>query len=204
MKKGHFGYDKAIPKDFRQMFAWLCQDVHRLTVKWRLYVTLFGSSDSREIVNRADGYAFFLIEDSLRHDLTMSFGRLLDPIQSSKKPGKRENISFAVLKLMLPRRRVLSALLNDFRRATRPILKLRNKRVGHRDRRSTLRHGHRCWSDVEKSQVDRSVVLAGEILTAAAEMLGVAKLEFDGPPTHRGGGALLKVLRRGVTNRRES
>src|SRR5436309_3004084 len=132
----------GLPQPVRQEFEDLCDDVSLVHAKWVLYQHLFGTPESIRVLNVSVPGCFHLVEDSLRSDMTMSIGRLMD---LPKSMGK-DNLSLERLiqglapycdQQFLDN---LKAKLTSLRKHCEAITQWRNRHVGHNDLATALRY----------------------------------------------------------------
>src|SRR4051812_47210191 len=116
-----FGHIDVLPDDIRDIFMWLCQDVAALNRKWDFYQELFGDPENFEFM-RLSHWAFNLIEECVRTDMTMAVCRLSDPIKSCG----RENLNFRTLEDFYAQDAKLKELVDDFVTVCEPVKANRN------------------------------------------------------------------------------
>jgi len=161
--EGYFGYDEKIPSSIRPIFVWLCQDVLSIVIKWNFYLCLFGNEENAGLLSDTALGSFRIIEESLRHDLTMSICRLGDP--SRDKRGYC-NLSFQTLRELVKHDSIdgLSKLVDEFLEAHKPVKKYRHKQIGHSDLNVRIKPQENFLPDIGRTQIDRIVKLSCQIL----------------------------------------
>jgi len=165
MSSDAFGYDSGLPEDIREIFMWLCQDVASLQNKWSFYLELFSSQENTALLSDLAQSSFHIIEESLRDDLTMAIYRMSDPSQSRGKDNRRkDNLSLETLALRCGAIDSVTDLLEDFKKACKPVRQYRNKRVGHNDLNTTIKPHDNPLPGIGRSQIDRILELASKIL----------------------------------------
>lgn len=123
------------PEQIRPLFKDLWQEVAALHIKWVTFIQLFDTSEKIALLNATAPSCFRVLHESLRHDIIMSFGRLLDRAGD----GGNKNLSLERLLNNLVSYcdvvfvRELQDDLDKLRTDCQPILLWRNRRVGHRD-----------------------------------------------------------------------
>lgn len=155
-----FGYNNQVPENIRETLMRLCQDVAVLQSKWDFYLELFSKQENAALLSELALWSFKIVEGSLRNDMTMAICRLGDP---SVTRGKR-NLSLATLVEYCPNIQNLSTLLTEFQKECKPISKLRNKHVGHKDFNTVICPTENPLPGIKKSQIDKVLALAEEIL----------------------------------------
>jgi len=89
---------REFPDSLQEIFEGLWQETVSLHAHWELYFDLYGDPKKIRILNATVPSVFQLIEENLRANMTVSFGRLTDP----SKTGKKDNLSLARLVESLP------------------------------------------------------------------------------------------------------
>lgn len=145
-----FGYDGRLPESIRQVFMLLCQDVLQIQIKWRYYLELYSSADNTALLSELAQRFFQVIEESLRHDLTMAICRLSDPPQSMGK----DNLSLQALSQSCGKIDNVAHLVKDFIDACEPIRKYRNKSVGHNDLATVIKPHDNPLPGIGRGQID--------------------------------------------------
>lgn len=117
--------DLRLPKDIRQEFNLLYNDIFELRKMWRFYLTLF-SADNLAILQQISSESFQIIQNSLVDSMTMAICRLRDPL-------KQRDFTNLSLKIFDDPKRFPSASkeLGRLENACKDIVDVRNKRVGH-------------------------------------------------------------------------
>lgn len=128
------------PDQIRPLFGDLWQEVAALHIKWATFLQLYDTPEKIKLLNATAPSCFRVLHESLRNDITMSFGRLLDRAET----GRRKNLSLVLLVNSLNSHcdaafvADLQADLNALRTDCQSILQWRNRRVGHKDLTVTL------------------------------------------------------------------
>lgn len=131
------------PEALRALFDGVWQETVSLHAKWELYLDLFGDPNRISVLNDSAPAVFQLVEECLRNDMTISFGRLTDPA----KTGNKDNLSLAQLvdSLTPSCNKSMSDQLLDrletLRDHCKSITQWRNRRVAHNDL-ATFLHYH--------------------------------------------------------------
>lgn len=155
---------EQLPKDFREIFKSLHEDLVWLQCKWDFYTGLFGSLDNTRLLSHIAQTSFKIIEESLRADMTMTICRLRDPSQSRSGNKKFTNLSLETLINASGEIGNARAMLEDFRKVTQPIQTYRNKGVGHNDFNVAITPQSNPLAGIERSQIDKLMKSAWEIL----------------------------------------
>ena len=197
MAKDDFGHVDSLPEEIRDIFMWLSQEVANLTQKWRFYLDLFGRPESSSVLERASSVGFRIMEESLRIDMTMTICRLADRVNG----GRNDNLSFAKLADYYVSDSGLQAAVKRFADACEPVVKSRNKRVGHNDLSTKLRPHESMLPAFGRIEIDLIITSAKEALNYVSQTKADHTLMFDMMET--GGERLVHWLRVGLaTNER--
>lgn len=202
MSNNYLGYNSSLPEEIRKIFMWLCQDVASLQMKWSFYLELFSSQENTSLLSDLALGSFNIIEESLQSDLTMSICRLSDPVQSMGK----DNLSLSTLAQQCSKIDNVSELIEDFLDACAPVRQYRNKRVGHNDLNTTIKPHDNPLPGIGRSQIDRILELASEILNVVYQNFVNTELFFN-PVLIGGADSLiywLKVARQYETEKKQA
>ena len=151
-----------IPAEIRDLGTRLRDDLARLRLKWSYYRELFGTMENARLLTDTARACFQMVEESFRHDIVLSLCRLSDP---SRTLGG-DNPSFATLVAHcgdIPR---AEDLLTAFQAACGPLRRYRHRHLGHNDPEAGITPRERVLPDVDPSQIDEILQLAGGILGA--------------------------------------
>jgi hypothetical protein len=130
----------GFPAGAKKLFEDLQDHVTSLHKKWILYTDLFADPEDLSVIRDTAPVAFALIEESLRYDMIMSIGRLIDPAETwlgDKKPPKK-NLSLARLVEELRHHcdqtffKNLKQRLKEIRTETEPFKVLRDQHGAHK------------------------------------------------------------------------
>jgi len=133
---------QTFPESVRASFNNVWEDIASLHAKCRLYTDFYEPKENCEVMALIAPSAFQVIEESLRNDIVMAFGRLID----SPGKGSRENLSLerCLLELKNHCAAEIGARWDRQFEAIRThctaIEQWRNKRVGHNDRKTALEY----------------------------------------------------------------
>jgi len=181
-----------------RLYDALWQEVAWLHVKWREYVTLFGTTPSRiELLNKAAPSFFRVIQDSLWEDVLLHIARLTD---SPRSMGKH-NLSFRQLaKIALDLN-----IASQIEKLTAAALETsafarnwRNRKLAHRDLHLALGQGAEPLPPVSRAQVKEALATLSAILNAVAAHYLDSTTMFDVDTTSQGAEALLYCIDDGL------
>jgi len=196
MFSNKFGYDSRLPEEIREIFMWLCQDLASLQDKWCFYLELYSSEENAMLLSDLARYAFQIIEEMARYDITMAICRMSDPPKSLGK----DNISIPTL--IQKCRDIdydisgINALKECFLKACEPVREYRNKRVAHHDYNTTIQPHDNLLPDIGRKQIEKIIQLASEILNTIYQHSVDGEFYFQ--PSQTGGADTLIIwLKRG-------
>jgi hypothetical protein len=187
-----FGYSDKLPEDIRLEFMWLSQDFAALYYQWDLYIGLFGSEENNQLLSEVSVKAFNVIAESLEHCMAMGISRLNDPAQSNGY----KNLSFRAMLEEFSNIDGLKVCVEDFYKLCEPIEKLRNKKIGHRDRIVTLEPEKYPIPGLTRSQISNILEKALEILNLILGEYSDEEL-FCGVKGQSGYNAIVYLLKKG-------
>jgi hypothetical protein len=175
MRDETFGYSELLPKNIREIFMWLCQDVAFLRSKWSFYLGLFSSEEDTAMLSELALASFNIIEEALRSDMTMAICRLSDP----PTMGKHRNLSLQTLSEECDHIEGVSELTERFLASCKPIRRHRNKRVGHNDLSTTVKPREDPLPGIGKGQIEEILETAETILNVIYQNWVHSELVFQ-------------------------
>lgn len=199
MAEGDFGHFESLPDGARDVFLHLCQELANLSIKWRLYLDLFGNEGNRALIHDTAWMAFRAIEESLRIDLIMGLSRLADP---AKLMG-HENLSFAKLADAISGDTRLKQLVDDFAASCQQLLAHRNKLIAHNDLKTKLDPGNNLLPGIGRPDIEKVLGAAARGLNHLAAIHADTELHFE-PPGFMDEKSLMFFLRKGWAHRRNA
>lgn len=172
--KAPFGY---LPEQIRRIFGRLFEDVCSLNQKWSLYSKLFLDPEAAVLLDGVARRAFNVIRESLINDMVMLLGRLCDPAIDGHG---NKNVSFEALLVKAPQLGGLKQKIDDFDALWRPIIrKHRDKLIAHNDLRARISPRAKPIPGIPRSQVDKMVEAANEILNYVVQQYESTEIAFD-------------------------
>lgn len=170
-----FGANPSLPEDIREIFIHLCQDVASLHYKWDFYQDLFAEPEDANLLSDMAGWAFQIIEESVRKDMAMAISRLSDPAESFG----HENISLANLARRCPGVSGIDTILSNFQAACATVKKYRDKMIGHNDLKSRIEPHENPVPGIAKSDIDTILARAADLLNAVSRHYSDQSYVFD-------------------------
>ncbi len=193
-------YLEALGPDLGPTFHRLMNECTWLHWKWGDYVALFGSNPERiELLNKAAGAFFRVVQDSLWEDVLLHISRLTDPPKSAGK----DNLSITRLPtLVVPELRVeIDKLLSECLAASAFARDWRMRHIAHKDLALALElHGAEPLAHASRLLVREALDALARLLNAVESHYLKSELAFSlGAPD--GALALLYVIRDGLDAR---
>jgi len=179
----------------------LWNEVAWLHAKWHEYKELYGEKPARlELLNRAAGLFFRIVQDTLWEDTLLHLTRLTDPPRSAG----RQNLTVSQLPVLvddLTLREQLEALLTEAQSKTQFARDWRNRHIAHRDLAKALGAGAEPLARASRNHVDEALRALAKVLNGVNEFYLKSNLVFDVIAPMTGSVALLYVLRDGLAAR---
>ena len=179
----------------------LWNEVAWLHAKWHEYKGLYGEKPERlELLNRAAGLFFRIVQDSLWEDTLLHLARLTDPPRSAG----RQNLTVSQLPALvddLALREQLEALVTETQSKTQFARDWRNRHIAHRDLAKALGEGAEPLASASRNHVDEALQALVTFLNKLNTFYLKSTLVFDVITPTTGGVALFYVLRDGLAAR---
>ncbi|HZW29918.1 MAG TPA: hypothetical protein VFF52_04370, partial [Isosphaeraceae bacterium] len=145
------------PAEIRDLGMRVREDLARLRLKWSYYRELFGSPENARLLTETARACFQMVEESFRHDIVLSLCRLSDP--SRTLGGESPSLATLVARCGdLPR---AEDLLTAFQAACGPLRRYRHRPLGHNDPDAPISPREHLLPDVDPSQIEEILLLAG-------------------------------------------
>ena len=142
-------------EDLGRVYTELANGVARLQLKWDLYKQLYTHSQNRiDLINRAAGWFFRVVQGALIGDVLLHVGRLTD----QERISGRDNLTIRRLPTLVPRevRPDVTALCDAAISACESIRAWRNRRGAHSDLQTAILGSP--VPDITYEQIDWAVV----------------------------------------------
>jgi hypothetical protein len=190
--------------DLGHLYHALGNELAWLHIKWDEYVELFGTRSSRvELVNRAAGAFFRLIQHSLWEDVLLHLARLTDSRESMKK----ENLTIRGLPSRIPdaeTRRAVTALIDAAIVKTEFARDWRNRHIAHRDLKLALAKGAEPLKPASRAAVIDAMRSLSDVLNVLSRRYLDSTTAFEETIGSLGGAvSLLYVIDDGLRMKRE-
>lgn len=157
---------EVLGEELGSLYHALWNELAWLYSKWDEYVELFGSKPSRiELVNKAAGHFFRIVQDSLWEDSLLHIARLTD---SPKSHGK-ENLTIRKLPDLITDeifRKHLSELIVIAVEKTDFCRDWRNRHIAHKDLGLALKTGAEPLKDASRAKVKEALSAISDVLNA--------------------------------------
>ncbi len=179
----------------------LWNEVAWLHAKWHEYKELYGEKPPRlELLNRASGFFFRIVQDTLWENTLLHLARLTDPSRSAG----RQNLTVLQLPSLVNDpglREQLEALLTEAKSKAEFARDWRNRHIAHRDLDKALGKGAEPLAAASRNHVDEALRALAAVLNRVNTFYLKSTLTFDVIAPMTGGVALLYVLRDGLVAR---
>ena len=176
----------------------LWNEVAWLHAKWHEYKELYGEKPARlDLLNRAAGLFFRIVQDALWEDTLLHLARLTDPPRSAGK----ENLTVLRLSALVDDgglREQLDALLTEAQLKTGFARDWRNRHIAHRDLAKALGEGAQPLAGASRKHVDDALRALAAVLNRVNTFYLKSELVFDVITPMTGSVALLSVVRDGL------
>jgi hypothetical protein len=189
---------EVLGEELGSLYHALWNELAWLYSKWDEYVELFGSKPSRiELINKAAGHFFKIVQDSLWEDSLLHIARLTDP---SKSAG-RENLTIKKLpglitdetfKKHLSELVVVAVEKADFCRDWR------NRHIAHKDLGLAMKTGAEPLKAASRAKVKEVLSAISDVLNAVSGHYMDSTTAFEGIGGSGGAVSLLYVLDDGI------
>jgi hypothetical protein len=160
-------------------YAQLCQELIRLHANWHEYVVLFGTKPERkDLLNRAGGSFFRMLQDELLEAILLHIARLTDaPVSRGQR--NLTILNFANLIEDAGFKEEIKGLVAEAIKQTEFARRRRNKRIAHLDLKLALDEKvEKPLEGGSRKQVADGLESIAAVMNAVAECYEVARTEF--------------------------
>jgi hypothetical protein len=190
-------YKEVMGHELGGIFHELRNQTISLYWNWSEYVELFGSTSARvDILNKAAGSFFFIVQNALWRDTLLHVCRLTD---AAKTTGKA-NLSIRCLPDLVdlekaPRTKELVQMAVDRSEFARDW---RNRRLSHYDLQVALGRAAEPLAPASREHVREAITALGELVNYLSLQYRGSTTIFDLPESGGSAKSLLYVLREGI------
>lgn len=153
-----------IDENIKEIFEEIEREVLKLHVRWKLYRTLYGTSEERmDLLNEVDPELFHHFQFCLIDYVVLSLSRLTDPRGSNQ----RENLSFANLLSKIPDVPLVEELtpkIESYADSCATFKTLRNKQIAHNDLHYALGLTDEVLPGVSRKDVEVALEIVRSIM----------------------------------------
>jgi len=161
---------KDFPEPIQDIFEGLWQEVVSLHAQWKLYLDLYGDPEKIDLLNETVPSVFQVIEESVRTNMIVSFGRLTD----ASSTGKKSNLSLDRLVKLLSEQAICEGgfvrsaekQLLDIKAQCEPLTRHRNLRVAHKDLNTAINYHENPLPGIGKLQVVQALKSIGDLMNS--------------------------------------
>ena len=184
----------AMGQALGERYSALWQELVWLYRIWGEYVDLYGTKASRvELLNRAAGSFFRVVQDALWEQTLLHIARLTDPAVSAGKP----NLSIQSLPPVIddPKAKVtVSQRIDEALKASNFCRDWRNRRIAHRDLDLALERHPQPLAPASRAQVHSALDRIADVLNAVSQNYLDSETHFERSLDPGGGASLLYLL----------
>ena len=184
--------------DLGSLYHAVWNELAWLYSKWGEYVELFGTKPSRiDLVNRAAGHFFRIVQDSLWEDALLHIARLTDP---PKSVGK-ENLTIRKLPQLIvqePLKTKVSELIDVAVEKAEFCRDWRNRHIAHKDLKLALSSGAEPLKPASRAKVKEALSSISDVLNALSNHYMDSTTMFEGVGNGGGAVSLLYVIDDGL------
>ncbi len=188
----------AMGEDLGRFYHALSNELAWLNLKWGEYKVLFGTRPSRiDLMNRAAGEFFRIVQDGLWEDALLHIARLTDSPQSMGK----DNLSIRALPPLIrdPEiRRTVQELVETSLKKTEFARDWRNRHIAHKDLKLALAEGAEPLKPASRAAVGEALAAIADVLNAISKSYLDSTTLFEGLGAGHGAEALIYVLDDGL------
>jgi hypothetical protein len=166
--------------------------------KWGEYVELFGTKPSRiELINKAAGHFFRVVQDALWEDSLLHIARLTDPPRSAGK----ENLTIRKLPDLIthePTKRDVSELVEIAVEKADFCRDWRNRHIAHKDLGLAMKTGAEPLKPASRAKIKEVLGSISDVLNELSSHYMQSTTCFEGIGSSAGAVSLLYVLDDGL------
>jgi HEPN superfamily AbiU2-like protein len=196
-------YMQAMGADLGRVYHALWNELAWLHTKWDEYIELFGTKPSRiELINRAAGHFFRLVQDMGWEDTLLHLARLTD----SPKSSGRENLTIRRLPALVPDQETRLAVTELVALAiakTKFCRDWRNRHIAHRDLGLALAEGAAPLEPASRALVNDALGSISDVMNALSVRYLDSTTLFEGIASLSGAVSLLYVIDDGLRMQQE-
>lgn len=189
---------RVLGPDLGPVYNSLYQECAWLHIKWREYGELYAAKPERiDLLNRASGLFFRVVQDALWDDTLLHLARLTDPLSSSGK----DNLTILRLPPLVDDiglKNEVQPLVDAAVDATAFARDWRNRRIAHRDLALALQKGPIPLALASRKRVKNALHAIGCVLKRINRFYFDSDLKFDVIAVPSGAVELLHVIRDGL------
>lgn len=194
---------EAMGAELGGLYHALWNELAWLHSKWMEYVELFGKKPSRiELINKAAGHFFGIVQDSLWEGTILHIARLTDP---PKSVGK-ENLTIQKLPLLIRNEKAkenVSRLVASAVENTNFCRDWRNRHIAHKDFKLAMETGAEPLMPASRAQIKLVLASLSDVLNGVSMHYMESTTCFDVITAGNGAVSLLYVLDDGLRTNEE-
>jgi hypothetical protein len=198
----------GLPNEIREVFSHLSEDMVWLHAKLKVFRELFAKPEDRAVIREAASFAAMVIEDSMLSDIIITVCRMIEggkpPGEPETPAGREKSLSLThLLKLLSDSNTDIelvqrcNARYRELVGLLRPLKKLRNKVVAHRDLKTVLA-GLPIQIPFDPPELDKIAAELADIMNEIDAYFTDSSTAFVAPFGVGSGDTLIHFLKRGI------
>lgn len=188
----------AMGEPLGPLYHALSNEIAWLYLKWSEYTELFGTKPSRiQLLNRAAGGFFRIVQDALWEDVLLHITRLTDPPGSTR----RANLTIRALPPLITKAEVLPVverMIDTAIAKTEFARDWRNRHIAHRDLKLALEDGAEPLKPASRAAVKDALASISQVLNAVSQPYLGETTGYEVTEALHGAAGLLYVLDDGL------
>ena len=190
----------AMGRPVGEQYSALWQELVWLYAVWGEYVDLYGTNVSRvELMNRAAGHFFRIVQDAVWEQILLHIARLTDPARSAGKPNLSVQSLLAIVDDPAPKG-AAEAKVKAAIEAAAFCRDWRNRRIAHRDLDLVLKNPTQPLARASLLQVRNALDRIADVLNTLSQHYLHSETYFEGASV-QSGTSLLHLLRSALVER---
>lgn len=189
---------QAMGEELGSLYHALWNDLAWLHSKWKEYVDLFGTKPSRiELINKAAGHFFRVVQDSLWETSILHIARLTDPPKSAGK----ENLTIQKLPDLIRDEKTKENVLQLVKTAVEHATfcrDWRNRNIAHKDFNLAMKSGAEPLMPASRANIRRVLDSLSDVLNGVSTYYMESTTCFEVITTGNGAESLIYVLDDGL------
>lgn len=189
---------QAMGEELGSLYHALWNELAWLHSKWKEYVELFGTKPSRiELINKAAGHFFWVVQDSMWEGSILHIARLTDPTTS----GRKENLTIKRLPDLINDEKTkekVSHLVKVADENASFCRDWRNRHIAHKDFKLAMKSGAEPLMSASRANIKQVLDSLSDVLNGVSTYYMESTTCFDVITAGDGAVSLIYVLDDGL------